>query len=825
MVTNYRDPGTYIAEIFRPRAALTPSLGFNVVIIGEGKKTKSIVNEKVIRGQVYAEILTVAGVSPHTATLAHTSDQNQDTAVIYRNGTALPDESWQYTGATTIQVADGYYQAGAIYTLDYIAIDTYVDHLDNSIITLSRVGLFANSTNYKQGRDFTISGADGLDWSYSVEASFIGLLEEIFVLTVATTRKFKISLNGKPSITATVVGAVPATTSATEAAADINDALTKAVYLNYDTMTTGFTVGDTVTGFTSGASGVVENNDNRGTIGTLTLRSYAAGMGGAFQTGETITGALSGSAKASGPKTDVYGTNYQYTAQVYVAFKTQASPFVIGETITGVTSLATGIVTHIYDAGLTGYILMRGVVGSFQKNENLNSGIVLRAVADGAAIAGQPVGKVALVSPSTEPYTGDNSNIVLTAVTGYTGLSTIFGINEDASPYEYRGVGRKPAFSQVYYVTYEIKRPDADYDWVKEYLTDDDFYNDIGGVNASNPLSLAGSLAWSESILKLYVIQVKDGDDDGIYTDADYFRAIDVLTDNRELTEVVCLRSNAAIRAKLYQMMEQECSLTKSNLKRCYIGAPRDTQPGNGTTPDTFIYMAKRELRPTGSDVARGRFILNAPANWTYSFVDEFGTTQDMAVDSSFFSVCVAARVSSFEKASDTLFHKRFSQMTIDNPYSDSVRRELSANGINVLVAEGGSAVIVDSLTTDGSGDARYEEPSSSVQKDLLAFDIAANINSQLLGIVPDDPADMVANIKTVVGGVILGRIDTGDIGYYTNSDGTTVRDIDYTQDITAYRDTLDARTYRFKYFFNLKYPAKRFYGEFTVDVPFTIGT
>ena len=86
MVRNYIEPGTYIQEVFAPKAAVSPVLGFGVCIIGEGSKTKNVYNEEVIRGKIYGEELTVSESSPHTATLANSSNTKKDDTTLYKDG-------------------------------------------------------------------------------------------------------------------------------------------------------------------------------------------------------------------------------------------------------------------------------------------------------------------------------------------------------------------------------------------------------------------------------------------------------------------------------------------------------------------------------------------------------------------------------------------------------------------------------------------------------------------------------------------------------------------------------------------------------------------
>lgn len=108
------------------------------------------------------------------------------------------------------------------------------------------------------------------------------------------------------------------------------------VRLAYEGLTGGFVVGDTVTGDTSGATGVVFDDVPDSTNGTL----YLSGAVGTFESGEGISGAQSGSAFVSGPTT------------LAVLIGTAAQPFETGQRLTGRTSRATARVVDVTDGEL-----------------------------------------------------------------------------------------------------------------------------------------------------------------------------------------------------------------------------------------------------------------------------------------------------------------------------------------------------------------------------------------------------------------------------------------------------------------------------------------
>jgi len=81
--------------------------------------------------------------------------------------------------------------------------------------------------------------------------------------------------------------------------------VTKEGLLNYDGQTAEFTVGEIVTGGTSGATAVVKAQEKDGASGTL----YLANVDGTFQNNEAITGSYSGAATVD---ETIYSRDYYY---------------------------------------------------------------------------------------------------------------------------------------------------------------------------------------------------------------------------------------------------------------------------------------------------------------------------------------------------------------------------------------------------------------------------------------------------------------------------------------------------------------------------------
>ena len=114
----------------------------------------------------------------------------------------------------------------------------------------------------------------------------------------------------------------------------------------------------------------------------------------------------------------------------------------------------------------------------------------------------------------------------------------------------------------------------------------------------------------------------------------------------------------------------------------------------------------------------------------------------------------------------------------------------------------------------------QFEEPSSSAQKDSVTRAVETSLDTNVKGIVPESLSDFITDVKIWISLAIIAQINAGVIAPYRNSDGTT-RDINLLTDIVVAQDTTDPRSFTFKYWFNLKYVAKRFFGEYSVDNPF----
>src|SRR5271157_2600469 len=110
-VSGYQEPGTIIGEVVTPAAiavATTPDL---LAIVAQGSRVSRSTNEAVVRGQVLNEALTVAGVTPFTATLTDRSNRRGSDTQVFQTlagvTTTIPNSAISFLPATVVGIEAG----------------------------------------------------------------------------------------------------------------------------------------------------------------------------------------------------------------------------------------------------------------------------------------------------------------------------------------------------------------------------------------------------------------------------------------------------------------------------------------------------------------------------------------------------------------------------------------------------------------------------------------------------------------------------------------------------------------------------------------------
>ena len=343
-------------------------------------------------------------------------------------------------------------------------------------------------------------------------------------------------------------------------------------------------------------------------------------------------------------------------------------------------------------------------------------------------------------------------------------------------------------------------------------------------MSAANQLAIASELAFLNGATSFFTVQVNDDTTPGSPTRNQILAALDGSKATDSITEVVVLDTRLSVQTDLLNHIETQASPTEKHYRRGWFGMARDTEIGDADTPDTLVYRSTRTLQVAPDSPGRGRYILVAPTNVSRTVTLEDRSEATLDLDSTYLAVAIAAKMTSFQSPADTLAKKTVTGFDIEGfqTYLKAERGLLASQGVTVVTLDAGRLVLLDPKTTESGGVVTFEQISAGTQKDNLTRKIDRVVDNNLVGVVPSDLIDFIVDVKGFIGQTIAGEIGAGSIGPFKDNNGLT-RPINLLTDIRVQQDETDPTKFFFQYFFNLRLPALRFFGEYSVDNPFFV--
>ena len=815
----YSDPGVYISEVVVPGAVNVSSVPLTATLLGIASRNKRVNNEALTRGLVSNESLTVSGtVSAHNATLVNVSTRKSAQLTVFKDGVALDSSHVTFLPATKTGVV--------LTTLDFTTLNSIALSMDGksgvtikltgggsdtttiagSLITqqlLSIGGGIATvtPTQIAEGINKALAGASSLGYGAaygavaSVAASAVVLTSPL-ATSASDIRLFAAFPAASTRTVAVFGGSVPAQAAtiiqidnASYSGVSVYTASYVSTNTDIDTLANTNVQSMIRAGSFAGVSSFVQNTDY--TLSTNTL-DFSIDAAAAFT-----------SSIASATK-DVSVNN-----QFLLSLDGKASITVL---LNGLGSPPPGYANPASPAAATNAELVA----------NINA-ILANSTVYGPAYAGV-ADVTSLKLRLTSPNQGVGSFVELAATPTLSAVTALFGLSAGQLPYSLAGTGSRPTAGSVYFASYEFTRLTSDYNALKRYFTPDQVYADVGFPTATNQLAIAAGIAFENNAPSVMVVQVNDANFPGSPTQSELLTALNATNESSTATDICMLSTALASQVDLLNNVVNQNSSTQKNYRRGWFGMARNTLIGDKDTPDTFIYRAARTLQVPGDSPGRGRMVLVAPSNVSRTIVKEDGSEANVDLNGCFLAVAIAAKMSSFGNPSDTLLKKTVSGFNIDTfqTYLKQERGMLADAGVTVVTNDAGKLVLMDPGSTEASGGRlpSFQELSASTQKDTITRGVDSALDTNLVGVVPDDLAQFILTIKGFIGSTIRGYIANGSCAPYKTENGTT-RDIDFAKDIQVFQDASDPVNYNFKYFFNLRYPAKRFFGQYSVDRSF----
>lgn len=420
----------------------------------------------------------------------------------------------------------------------------------------------------------------------------------------------------------------------------------------------------------------------------------------------------------------------------------------------------------------------------------------------------------------TTVATGPNASITIGSGTANALLGFLSGMLVT-------GKGKRPAEGEEYFVTYKSARPESDFNRPILSTSFDQFIQKVGEVSSTNALALAGQIVFEQKPPFVYHIQVKNTGTGIAAQDADYITAIKAAELNPDITDVIVLGHPTAfgggkkplVRSALRAHVIDQSSLQNKAERLAWFGMPIGTTPGDGETASTFVYVATQELQVQGLDnPGHGRFILVGPSyiKKTYRLPD--GSVRQFQLDSTYLAAGVAALNASFLSPATGLLRKEVVGFDEVEELSVGDRDFMASKGVFLVQPRGGVNVCFDPVTTDLSS-AEFREINVMAQKDNIVRRVRRATDDALVGLVPDDLAQFIFELKTVVATQLTSAIAEGAIAPFQNDDGT-IRNIDLQNDIIVRQRRDDPTSYDFRFVFFAKFIVKRLFGTFSVTIP-----
>jgi hypothetical protein len=827
-LSGYTDPGANIGEVVTPAAISVSTVPDILAIVAVGDRNKRSINEAVVRGQVFEEALTVASSPPHTATLVNRGDRRISNTTIRKTlsgqETVLPDAAISYPAATLLGTQAGPFDISTNKAIGFqmdsgqaITIEFEYNAAPASVPTINGTHIVVQ---------FAFSGTAGDAATRQDVASAINdalsnptpvYLAALTALGYGSAYSL-VATDGTTGIQLTSPITTPSSDVKTFAAAGLdattllgftvasNDKASTLVEIDatyWDASATwemDYVSVETTTDALVNTATVINKVGSFANVTSFTSPTDYLLTGGDIDWSPDTAAAITGTAGTY----DVSTNN-----NIKIALDGKAA----------VEILLDGLVSPPLDYADPG---TPATASAAELANNINA-VLSTAAGYGpeySGVATDSGGTIVLTSPTQ----GVSSSIELSAPSSNDATTELFGISTSQLPYTVVGTGSVPVVGVIYFITYGYDRPSSEYNVPIRHFSEDQMTQAIGPVSVANILATYGQISFDNGAPSLFTCQIDDATTTGSPTVNEVNAAIDGLEKSTLITDVVVADTRLNVQTHLMAHIENQSSPTEKNYRSGWFGMPANTVVGDKDTPDSFVYRAAVTLQVAPDSPSRGRLLLLAPTGVNRTITLEDGSEATLSLDSTAVACATAGRHTSFTSPAISLASKNIVGFDVNTfpTYLKAERAQLASNGVLVITEDGGRLTILDPVTTEAGGGnlPQFKYRSLTSQKDNVTRAVTRVIETNLRGIVPDDLADFVFDIKTFTGQTLVSLIGSGAIGPYRDANLAS-RDIDLSRDVQAEQNRSDPTKYSFRYFYFGRYPALRFEGEYSVDNPF----
>jgi len=349
------------------------------------------------------------------------------------------------------------------------------------------------------------------------------------------------------------------------------------------------------------------------------------------------------------------------------------------------------------------------------------------------------------------------------------------------------------------------------------FLTQSDAEGFLAPSTVRNDLYIGAQICFDYDIAGLFSIQVKDADDDGLYSKADFRAGIASFLEDKRSSDFVVLNYFTALPDQL-NIINRANDPFEKHESLTFIGAPIGTPIGSETSSGSLVFLARKTLAVYGNHPAHGTRIMVSSTKAKRTIILEDGSSTQVTLDGSFIAAALASLHASFSSPIQTVLLQTITSFDWMQTYTEEENAILGGNSLIYFKDESnGIYRIMEDVTVDPfSSDT--QNLNQMAQKQFVTRSVRKHINNTIIGLVFPNAAAGVDAIQSQLIFKLTELVSRRFIGDYQDADGN-VRQIT-AADTLVFRDPADPTRFNIGYNFFLATVAKRVFGLFTVNLP-----
>lgn len=377
--------------------------------------------------------------------------------------------------------------------------------------------------------------------------------------------------------------------------------------------------------------------------------------------------------------------------------------------------------------------------------------------------------------------------------------------------------GNEPGIGATYYISGHYKRSLGYYNTPFLFYDRSSALAFLAPVTADNDLAIAVNLAFDQNQppLAVSVVQVRDADEDGAFSDADIDAALAGVKDVSYITDLAPLRLQKYL-SKFLAFNVTAADPFEKRMFEFYYGAAAGTPIGDSDTVGSLVATAKNTLQVFGPSYAHGTRVMVAPrvAKKTITLSDN--TVTQVTLDGSFIAAAVAASVAGMPTYSQTLLKTQLLGFDYVETFGASQNLVLGAAGLIFFADAGAGVYTFEEDQTVDTYAAEFHEILPMRQKQDVTRIVRRELDNSVIGMVPNTRGDATSTIASKLMLVLNGLVNTGVLPPYQDEAGNT-RQIN-SSDVDVFVDATDPTKYNFLYGFFTRFAIKRLFGLYVTN-------